>query len=273
MASEQRYCVKCGRTKSKKDFYQIPSAPDGYANLCKECYTMHIDNYDPSTYLPLLEELDIPYIKTEWDALLEKYGQDLSKMTGTTILGRYISKMKLVQWRDYHWCDTERLANEAEQKRREALRQAGFEEDAIDAQLAMDRGPQRPESVAAEGEGPIIQPDELMDSLTEDDKNYLRIKWGDTYRASEWIKMEQLYEDMMASYDIQSAGHRDTLIMVCKASLKANQCIDSGDIEGFQKMSKVYDTLMKSGKFRKWTEINFMLNRAGAALRCANGEA
>ena len=61
--------------------------------------------------------------------------------------------------------------------------------------------------------------------------------------------MEQLYEDMMASYDIQGAGHKDTLIMICKTSLKANQLIDMGDIEGFQKMSKVYDTLMKSGKF------------------------
>nr|DAN98156.1 MAG TPA: hypothetical protein [Caudoviricetes sp.] len=34
--------------------------------------------------------------------------------------------------------------------------------------------------------------------------------------------MEQLYNDMMSSYDIQGAGHKDTLIMVCKASLKAN---------------------------------------------------
>ena len=54
---------------------------------------------------------------------------------------------------------------------------------------------------------------------------------------------------MMASYDIQGAGHIDTLKLVCKTSLKANQLIDIGDIEGFQKMSKVYDQLMKSGKF------------------------
>jgi hypothetical protein len=53
----------------------------------------------------------------------------------------------------------------------------------------------------------------------------------------------------MDSYDIQSAGHIDTLKLICKTSLKANQLIDIGDIEGFQKMSKVYDSLMKSGKF------------------------
>ncbi|MBO7210954.1 MAG: hypothetical protein J6V44_08080 [Methanobrevibacter sp.] len=54
---------------------------------------------------------------------------------------------------------------------------------------------------------------------------------------------------MMSSYDIQGAGHIDTLKLVCKTSLKANQLIDMGDVEGFQKMSKVYDSLMKSGKF------------------------
>ena len=54
---------------------------------------------------------------------------------------------------------------------------------------------------------------------------------------------------MMASYDIQGAGHIDTLKLVCKTSLKANQLIDIGDIEGYQKMSKVYNELMKSGKF------------------------
>jgi hypothetical protein len=53
----------------------------------------------------------------------------------------------------------------------------------------------------------------------------------------------------MDSYDIQTAGHVDTLKLICKTSLKANQLIDIGDVDGFQKMSKVYDSLMKSGKF------------------------
>jgi 23S rRNA (adenine2503-C2)-methyltransferase len=39
------------------------------------------------------------------------------------------------------------------------------------------------------------------------------------------------------------------LKLVCKTSLKANQLIDIGDIEGFQKMEKAYNSLMKSGNF------------------------
>jgi hypothetical protein len=54
---------------------------------------------------------------------------------------------------------------------------------------------------------------------------------------------------MMDSYDIQSAGHIDTLKLCCKTSLKANQLLDIGDVDGAQKMIKMYDGLMKSGKF------------------------
>ena len=45
------------------------------------------------------------------------------------------------------------------------------------------------------------------------------------------------------------SGHEDTLKLVCKTSLKANQLLDIGDIDGAQKMIKMYDGLMKSGKF------------------------
>ena len=55
---------------------------------------------------------------------------------------------------------------------------------------------------------------------------------------------------MMESYDIQTAGDKNTLMLACKTSLKANQLLDIGDIEGAQKATKMYETLMKSGK---WT--------------------
>lgn len=85
--------------------------------------------------------------------------------------------------------------------------------------------------------------------LTDEDVAYLRLKWGNLYKPEEWVKLEQLYNDMMESYDIQTAGHIDTLKLICKTSLKANQLLDIGDVEGYQKMAKVYDGLMKSGKF------------------------
>jgi hypothetical protein len=57
--------------------------------------------------------------------------------------------------------------------------------------------------------------------LTNEDRTYLFLKWG-KYTPEEWVKLEQLYEEMMSSYDIQGAGHIDTLKLICKTSLKAN---------------------------------------------------
>jgi hypothetical protein len=85
--------------------------------------------------------------------------------------------------------------------------------------------------------------------LTDEERIYLRLKWGKTYKPEEWVRLEQLYTEMMESYDIQAAGHIDTLKLICKASLKSNQLLDIGDIEGAQKAIKMYDSLMKSGKF------------------------
>ena len=53
----------------------------------------------------------------------------------------------------------------------------------------------------------------------------------------------------MASYDIQTASHFKTLELLCKTALKCNQLIDINDVEGYQKMSRVYDSLMKQGNF------------------------
>jgi hypothetical protein len=50
---------------------------------------------------------------------------------------------------------------------------------------------------------------------------------------------------MLDSYDIQAAGDRNTLMLACKSSLKANQLLDLGDIDGAQKATKMYDSLMK----------------------------
>jgi hypothetical protein len=95
----QHFCKKCGKTMNDSEFYTSKNVekypPDGKIDICKKCLTMHVDNWDPETYKWILQEIDVPYIKEEWDALLEKYGKDPKKVTGLTIIGRYLSKMKL----------------------------------------------------------------------------------------------------------------------------------------------------------------------------------
>lgn len=264
---EQYYCKKCNRTMGADQFYgsnNLQKYPNGKLDICKKCITMHVDNFNPDTYMWILQECDVPYVPDEWHKLLEKYAYDRDKLTGMTILGRYLSKMKLKQHKDYRWKDTAFLQEMADTKKEQAMKRQGYDAQEIALQLEKDRQYLPEDGVAKEpvyDETPSApypvedyfaeqcEGEELNIDLTDEDKTYLRLKWGKTYKPEEWVKLEQLYEEMMQSYDIQGAGHIDTLKLICKTSLKANQLIDMGDIEGFQKMSKVYDSLMKSGNF------------------------
>ena len=276
------YCEKCNRTMRGVEFYtsnNLEKYPnDGKINMCKKCMTMHVDNWNPETYLWILKEIDVPYVPKEWSRLMDTYGKDRSKLTGMSILGRYLSKMKLKQYKDFRWKDTEYLQEKENNAIETAMKGQGY--DAQDIAEAIERNNKEfapasgrvdapdftdelrfaPEERATSMNVPYPQEDYFAQQsggeddyadldLTDEDRTYLRLKWGKAYRPEEWVKLEQLYEEMMSSYDIQTAGHKDTLKLICKTSLKANQLIDMGDVEGFQKMSKVYDSLMKSGKF------------------------
>ena len=266
------YCERCNKTMSADNFYgtnNLEKYPDGKFKLCKKCLTAHVDNWDPDTYMWIIQEADVPYIPEEWNKLMASYARDRSKVTGATILGRYLGKMKLKQYKNYRWKDTEFLQEMANKKIEETMKRQGY--DAQEIATAINKAtfevPDRPleepvyhggvfedlSGMRASQDDYFSQmsggDDDFVDDLTEEDRTYLRLKWGKTYKPEEWVRLEQLYEEMMASYDIQGAGHIDTLKLICKTSLKANQLIDIGDIEGFQKMSKVYDSLMKSGKF------------------------
>lgn len=238
---------------------------------------MHVDNWEPETYKWILEECDVPYVPKEWDKLLAKYALEGKGTSPTTILGRYLAKMKLKQYKDYRWKDTEFLQKLEDKRIREGMESQGFSAAEIAQAIEDNHKPAKevaelkalkelsdPETsltglVGTESSGtndyfaqisPVKAEDvDIAAGLTEEDKQMLYLKWGKTYTPEEWVKLEQLYNEMMQSYDIQTAGHIDSLKLLCKTSLKANQLLDLGDVDGAQKMLRMYDSLMKSGKF------------------------
>lgn len=276
----QRTCSKCGKTMAATNFYTYKDGTS--CELCKPCITMHINNWEEDTYLWLLEKFDVPYIKAEWDVLRDRaYAKDPYKMTGMSVFGKYLSKMKLKQFSKYTWADTERLQQEAEekaklygqseeekQKQLEEMKQAFENGEISEAQYqtyaethspgptgpTQDPSKQQPSAPGgyAYPENSNFEEVELTDvgaDLTQEDKVYLAMKWGRLYHADEWVALEQKYNDFMNSFDIQGAARLDTLKHICKTSLKMDQAIDCGDIDSYQKLSRVYDTLMKSAKF------------------------
>lgn len=264
-------CEKCGKVLKAIEFYgsnNTEKYPDGKLKQCKACLTMHVDNWDPTTYHWILEEVDVPYIQEEWNKILQKELSEGKKITTMTIIGKYLAKMKLKQFKDYRWKDTNLLREMAEARAAEAMRLQGYAQAEIDQALATGivQAPERPTMFAETDLPPEPEVDEFENDLTEEDRTYLRLKWGKSYRAEEWVTLEQLYEEMLQSYDIQAAGDLNTLKLACKCSLKANQLLDIGDVDGAQKATKMYDSLMKSGKWtaaQNKTDENELIDSVG----------
>lgn len=119
------YCSCCGKTMGESEFYtshRLDKYPTGKLKECRKCITRHVDNWDPQTYKWILEEVDVPYIPIEWNKLMIKYAQDPSKVTGMTIIGRYIGKMRLKQFKDFRYKDSEFLQSQVEQSIADSLK-------------------------------------------------------------------------------------------------------------------------------------------------------
>ena len=270
----RKVCEKCKREMEDTNFYTYR---DGTKHkYCKACLTMHIDNFEPQTFLYILEDMDVPWLPWEWNTLRDKaYAKNPMKMNGMSVVGKYLSKMKLKQWKDYRWADSQSLQKKhqiqiaalaeedkayAEQIKKQfedgEISQAQYrtlvstefkEKNEYEADATNPIGPDN-----MFDESNFISQDDLPDlshQLTLEDKQYLAMKWGRTYKVAEWIELEKKYNQMMESFDIQDADSKNTLIFICKTYLKMNQAIDCGDVEGYQKLSRVYDSLRKSAKF------------------------
>ena len=271
-----KICTKCGKMMDENT--QFYTHKDGTkTSMCKKCLTMHIDNFNPGTFLWLLEEMNVPYVAEEWNVLRDRAFAKNPNLNGMSVFGKYLSKMKLKQWKDYTWEDTERLKmlNEektklqlAEREKFEAQIKAQFDNGEItEAQYKTLISTETQSEDYYAGIGPVSQvsgvnnpykEDNFIDEsllvdpaneLTDEDKIYLAMKWGRLYKPGEWIELEKNYNEMMNSFDIQDADTINTLVLLCKTNLKMNQAIDCGDVEGFQKLSKVSESLRKSAKF------------------------
>ena len=279
-----RRCEKCRKIlKEDTNFYTYK---DGRKmEICKSCLTMHVDNYDPETFCWILEKLDMPYVPSEWNVLRDRaYNKDPSKMNGLSVIGKYISKMRLKKWSGLGWNDSERLqeqekeqerAKQAEEENRQKQLQIAFEQGQIteaeyrtftDTKDLVDNNFQAAAPKAHNVfTGEVIDgmpksqymseaelkeaAGDLSSQLTQEDRVYLAMKWGRLYSEEEWIALEKDYTEMCNSFDIQDQDTKNTLILLCKTNLKMNQSMDANDYEGALKFSRMYDTLRKSANF------------------------
>lgn len=96
----------------------------------------------------------------------------------------------------------------------------------------------------------VIDVDEqaILNDLTPNDVQYLAMKWGSSFKPSEWVKMEEMYQKYCNEFDI-SVDREAVLISMCKTSINMQRCLDSGDAANASKFSTMFDQLRKSGAF------------------------
>lgn len=293
-----KICQKCGKMMDENlKFYTYKDGTK--TEMCKNCLTMHIDNFDPDTFLWLLEKMDVPYVEEEWNIIRNRAFKKNPNLNGMSVFGKYLSLMKLKQWNKYSWKDTEALSKQKEEETKSLDKISKEEREEFEKEMKkrFDKGEiteseyktmistetQNKEYLEAKPllENPFPElepvpmaapmpggPEAIMDkyysensarveeqtqkvisAMTEEDKMAMAMKWGALYTPSEWIDLEKDYQKMMNSFDIQDADTTNTLILICKTNLKMNQALDSNDMEGFQKLSRVSESLRKSAKF------------------------
>ena len=85
--------------------------------MCKQCLTMHVDNFDPQTFLWILQKLDAPWVPVFWNRIRDKqYTKHNGKLKGTSVIGKYLSQVKVKQYKKYTWATSEQLRQEVSKK-------------------------------------------------------------------------------------------------------------------------------------------------------------
>lgn len=280
--AQRKICVKCAQSKPETKFFK---KKDGTRHeLCRDCLTALIDNRNPDTFLWILEDFDVPYVEKLWVKMTnEVYLADPANFGPDSVIGRYIRTMKMTQWCNYGFKDSDKLnasmvqkIEDAEGTRlqtfgettdeyRERLKkelEAGEISEAkyrtlmvedLDEEQFDYEGKESPLSKPPENPGfiiPVVEMNEatVRDQLTEEDIRYLALKWGTNYKPTEWVTMEESYQQYAAENDL-NADRESTLRKICKTSLKMDQALDTGDINAYKNLSVVFDQLRKSGKF------------------------
>ena len=105
-----------------------------------------------------------------------------------------------------------------------------------------DAAPAPPPSPVDDGESVI------RSQLTAEDVRRLSVKWGVMYKPSEWVKMEEMYQQYASEYEM-SVDREQVLRNICKCSLKMDEALDVGDIKTYRDLSATFDSMRKSGRF------------------------
>ena len=104
-------CICCKKRLPLSSFWRIKANPpvrkdymqlEKYDTKCKQCYLQEINYQDIRTILPILQHFNVPYIQDEWNRTYDLYHNKPG-----SVIGRYLSKMKLLAYYNFGFNDSD----------------------------------------------------------------------------------------------------------------------------------------------------------------------
>lgn len=89
--------------------------------------------------------------------------------------------------------------------------------------------------------------DEVVPGLSDDKRRKLQEKWGYNYEEEALTYLENLYDGLLLTQNINGALQGDQALKICKISYEIDNRIRAG--EDFDKLLASYDKLVKTGEF------------------------
>lgn len=211
-ATIKKKCVSCGKEKATMYFYKVdsPLFPDGMLNTCRDCIRETIDPNDLNDVVAFLRQIDKPFIEKYWNEALNSKNNPI---------GEYMRMINsLPQLKGKTFDDSDRV---------EGL---GTVNEIVSSKMS--------DEIETES-GEKIKFDESLIN-----------KWGLGYTKHEYLKLEKFYQDMLMSYEVETANHKQMLMQLAKLSLDMDKLLMQKDYSNYEKVHKVYDSLLKSAGFR-----------------------
>lgn len=205
-------CLSCNKSKPKSSFYKISTdfSEDGRMAICSDCTSQKYNVDNHREVLTLLRQLNRPFLRKVWDEQKEKW-QD--KFT----FGRYLAQItSSKKYSLYDYSSSDHIKDNGEEI---------YSLDEIE------------KIITSEGKEIVVDEQLIFD-------------WGSGFTTIEYLKMEKFFQDSLNNFSVITPIDRDQLRTLIKTSIRRDRALANNDVNEFEKLSKQYDTIMKSQSLR-----------------------
>ena len=209
------YCVGCGKTHPKGNFYvsYSPNHANGRLFYCKDFIKKKVyDNkgINIKNFKDVLRQLDLPF--------LDDIYNNATDTKGDTI-GHYFRMLNsLPQYQGLTWNDSN-------------YQEVNVEND--ESYTNKDK-----ENYADKRSDGFVITSEMFH------------RWGDKYDKDAIMDLEKFYNDMHMTHSIVTPQHEKALVMICKLQYQLDEHLENEDMTAFAKAHGEYQKLLQSSGLR-----------------------